>query len=568
MALTPEQQQAIAERMMEVMKRASTTQPIQPIPQRQGFFKETIGDIKDTFSNIKQNFTRAGEKIDESARATRAGEQSFGEGVFQTFGAGVGALSGAVGDTVIGAGKVVLPQGGEDFISDTTQRVVEPIVSSDLVQGGIERFENLSERAQRNLGATGSIVEAGLDVLGAKAGTTAVRAGRDALRDTAGKVIAETGETLQSAGQKVPSIISDITGKSIGMSDDTVATIFTNPAKFKEAQKAGFDRVALGNLFNEKIKKSLKELSETGKAYDPIRNSDSAVVLSDNFIENQIRNLRFDIVDGKIKSTTKSPTTQKSDIKGLQDLYNNWSKKDILDADEFLNLRRDLSGLSKFDRQIGKSSALENIAKSIRAELNQFSDQIPNLKELDKAYSNLKNELDPIKRELFDKDGNFKDTAINRIFNAANQGNSERLKRYQKVIPDIAERIKILQALREVETSGGIKIGTYFQSGLGLGTLLTGSLPLMIAFMATSSPRFVTGVIAKLGEIYPKVSKTASSVVNKMQKGIKLNAKESRFMQAVINSSDKFSRNIIEKTGASLGIGAVNVLDANNEDTD
>ena len=153
------------------------------------------------------------------------------------------------------------------------------------------------------------------------------------------------------------------------------------------------------------------------------------------WFENELRKHGFILKDGKVRANSKSITRDANDLSAIQKIYDDWGTRGVLEADEFLNLRHDLSKLSKFGKEVGKSDELENFARAMRASLNESRDQFTGLKELDNKFAPEVSELSALKKEFLDEEGNLKDAAISRIANATNKGNDPRLERLKKLAP-------------------------------------------------------------------------------------------------------------------------------------
>lgn len=554
---------------VKMKDRTSTTE------SRPGFFADLGQDLSQTAQNIRSSVATAGQRQRTAMGASIDNEQTLGEGAFQAFGEGARGVSNVLGDVAIGVGKAVLPERAERAIGGAVMGAAERVTSNPTVSNFMSRWEQYKQtnpREARNLEATLGIGELAAEFIGggvgAKGGKALTRAGSE-VADTTLDTARRAGDTLQRgltrtsrfAGDTTKDVAGFATAQITGLDPDTILTIVRDVDTFDDARRAGFNRMSIATDIENRLNARLDTLDNLGEQYNPIRESGDIVELPGNYIEEQIKKQGFIIKDGKVRANTKSPTRNTSDLNALQRLYDDWAGNTTLEADEFLNLRHDLSKLSKFGREVGSSNEVEAVTRGIRSDLNNYREQISGLRELDEKFAPERETLGRLKKELFDAEGNLKDSAVNRIANATGKGKDPLLNRLKELKPDIEERINILKAIENVEYSKGQAVGSYARSvvfaGLGGGAIFSGNLPMGLALLTLSSPETFIKAASFYGKrIMPTQEKLFNSIQKKLRQGAKLNQAESNAFAGFINMDKATAERVLQGIGAGVGVGA------------
>lgn len=523
--------------------------------QKQSFLQDAGQDIQQTFQNIRGDVEGMGDKISATKERVRSGQQSAGRGVLQTIGQGLGFAGNTLGNLVLGAGKALLPQKTEEAVGRTVEKVARPIVESPFIQENIAAYEYLKENdpvKAADVEAAFGALEAATELIGAK---PLAKAGKATLRAT-GEVASEgakvVGRGARAVGDVAGRATTFATSQATGLSPDTLKLIVRNPEGFQKAIKEGVDRASLATKLFEQTSKSIDELAETGARYNPIRELDTTVELPENWLVRQIegtetgKGFNVSIDDAgryKVSPTTTSITRETADINAIEKFLNDWAGSQTLTPDEFLNMRSDLSKLSKFDRISGKTKGSETIAKGIRKNLNEFRDQIPGLKELDGQLTKQKSELSEIQKKFFNRDGTLKDDVANRLFREARK-DSKAINDLKKIDPEIEEKINIARALEDVSYSSGQKVGTYARSalvgGISGASFLTGNIPLGIVTLMLLDPSNSSRIIAVLSKNLKRLKEgVADQIVTRMKNGIKLSPRQNEALSSALKSVDE-----------------------------
>lgn len=112
-------------------------------------------------------------------------------------------------------------------------------------------------------------------------------------------------------------------GKISGLDPETVTTVLTRPQALTDAQRAGIDRYSLATELQDAFKGKLKELSQKGDQYNPIRLSSQTMELENNIFRDVLRkrglilhqgSLYKEVADTKVISTGSVKSTPNSPI--------------------------------------------------------------------------------------------------------------------------------------------------------------------------------------------------------------------------------------------------------------
>jgi len=303
---------------------------------------------------------------------------------------------------------------------------------------------------------------------------------------TAGLITKPITAITSKIGQGLGNLSTSLTSHITSLDPSTIKQILSNPEEFSKIAQENNTRGGLAGEVKASIDTRLKDLTETGKGYDSIRNS-TQTLQAPNFMADVLYENGLKLKNGKIISDTNSITRNTADINALQKFYDNWGNKTIFTPNEFLNMRGDIAELSKWDKVtgMGKTKASESIGKSIYDKANSImrDTQLPELEKLDEIYAPEVKFLKQVKKDYLNPDGTFKDNAVSKIANAGNK--TELLKRLEGIMPGITKRLEILKAVEDIQSSMGAKVGTYTRGVLQGGAFLTGNIAGIIAMIVT-----------------------------------------------------------------------------------
>ena len=528
------------------------TSGLQQIRDEEPEIDSIFGDIGEGFESIQQ---RAGERADKVGKTLKSDSDIFSK-ARTIFAQGAGLGADIIGEGVVTAGKAALSQENEDKIKEVFTGAVGRVMQMESVQGMMAYYERIKtekpelaqeiENGLNVLDLATSFTGAGIGIKqsGKLLSKEALRAGK--LTGKAAKGVAKGGEVASKFG------ISQATG----LAPDTIKQVLETPGAFTAKEMANISRESIFGKVNEAIGSKIDEFSELGRAYDPIRNSGDFVSIDKTFLDDSLKKHGFDIVDGKIKATTKSSTRETSDINAIQSFYDNWSGKDVLEADEFLNMRADLAGLAKFGQISGKTKASQTIGKGIRADLNtKYRGQLEGLSDLDSQFSEQIGGLNDLKKIIFNRDGSVKDNAISTISNLTGKGKEQKLAKIREIMPDIDEQVNMLKAVEDITLTGGQKVGSYGRSIVGFGGGgIVGGFPGAIAGMILTSPKVAVSLLRKYAQARNIASPIVEGIVDKMKSGTKLLEKEVKVLNNAVEEASKKIEDRIKKIRPGLTI--------------
>lgn len=353
-------------------------------------------------------------------------------------------------------------------------------------------------------------------------------------------------EAVKKTGKGIGKGITKATEKTVettsGLKPETIETVIKTPEAVSKVQEIGVE-TARGDVFGkvkESIDTKISELSETGKQYESIKTSTETVTLPETFWGDELNNLGLKLEEGEITANSASKLRAQADVNAFQNVYDMYGGKTSLTAEEFLNLRSDLSQMSKFET--GKTNAATAAAKQIRKDVDTYGkEQLSGLKELDAEYAPKVKELQLIKKEIYDSKGNLKDNAISTVNNLLGKGKEMKLARLEEASPGLTAELKAIKAAQNILEPGGVFEKQTLAGGRiagGTYAAATGNLPLLLGIVATS-PSIIIPILKAFGKAKGILSESqVASFAKKITDGTKLSVSESKMLT---NLFDKIS---------------------------
>ena len=349
-------------------------------------------------------------------------------------------------------------------------------------------------------------------------GTNLEQAFETGMSKTSGMVTRPVEKMAQTVGEGVSQSTRFGVSRATGLQPDTVTQIQKSPESFTKENMAKIDRAGLADEVKSRLDKRIEDMSDTGAGYAEIRRTGAPVAVDRNWLDDTIRETTgIDIKKGQLSTTGSASVRESRDVRALQNLYDLWKpvfSKGQMTADELLNFRSDLAGMAKFDREISKSSALENLSGVMRGKFNtEYRNKVKGLEELDANFSSMSNELKTLRKGIIDSQGNLTDS--NRIANATGKGKDKLLSRLEEISPGISEKIKTMKAIEDIQNASGIKVGTYDRAALLGGSFIFGGpLPAIITTILTS-PTVAVPLLRRYGLL--KNAKAVNAVVQALK---------------------------------------------------
>lgn len=333
------------------------------------------------------------------------------------------------------------------------------------------------------------------------------------------------------------------TSQATGFSPETVSTVINEMSQIPKEQLKAYTRENIANEALKAISERTKEVSETGKAYEPIKTEPGIVKLKPTDLQQLVaENTGLKIsARGKLLSEASSSIRESADVSKLQTFYNRYQplfEKGQMTRAEFLNMREDLATLAHFENKPGKSVPLQNLSGIMRGKLNTaYRNQIPGLEKLDIKFGKETSELKALRKNYFDNNGNLKDNAISTIANLTGKGKEMVAERMEKVSPGITQKIRILKALEDIQANRGQKVGTYVKGATG-GYLLSGGNPLAaLLTVILSSPDMAVPILRGWGKILGVKESILDRVIKEFE-SYKQNPKAGMMIEDINKLSD------------------------------
>jgi hypothetical protein len=329
------------------------------------------------------------------------------------------------------------------------------------------------------------------------------------------------------------------TAQATGMSRKTISRILSKPEDFSPEIMKSYSTESVGKEVIDTLNSKIDELSETGKSYKPIREAKTSVYLPKNEVDSVLKKHGIGINENnKLIFDKESITTSQADRSALQDWYDTFGRDSDHTSNSFLNARKSLDNMAQWDS--AKTDAANVLAMDLRKRLNEVGHkQLPELKALDEKFAGEVSALKQVKKDYFNSDGTLKDGALSKIANLDNQGRENILSRLESIKPGIGEKIKTLNAVKDIEAASGQKVGTYARgaiSGYGVATLN----PAIIAGTVLTMPKVATQILRGYGKLLNVKDSAINSIIDKF-KGVKQPVKMGEFIKNKQEESRKVS---------------------------
>lgn len=373
-------------------------------------------------------------------------------------------------------------------------------------------------------------------------GASALGKGKE-LEAVIGKVTKPVADVMEAGVGKVKGGVESTAkfgiSQATGLSPNTLKTVSEQPAAFSNAKMAEVSRPKLGEKVHEGIQTKIDELGETGKAYQPIRDSGQTVVVDPKKLTEVFDKygIKFD-ENGKIVRSKDTVPMKSGDMTALEDFFSIYGKDSYYDSNSFLNARKALSNLGEYDT--AKSDVSNKIARELRKVYDvEGKSQVTGLAELDAKYAPQVKEFTQIKKDYLTKDiqsgdWRLKDGAANKIANLTGKGKEQILARLEEINPGITEDINILKAVEDIQGAEGQKVGTYGRAALGAGGLATGNIPAIIASVL-AQPKIALQLIRTYGEANIRSKSMIDKIIRAVKEGKKLTGpQQDLFKKAIL----------------------------------
>lgn len=465
---------------------------------------DIVGDIRGIGEGIARSAETRGTKLAEDTQTGNILQKGL-----RAFGQGAGFASDVVGETILGAGKAVLPEAAERAVGQTFKAGAEAVGSLDPVQSLMKRYELLqtaNPELAKDVDAFLGIGQLALDVGTAGIGGRAVQvAGKGA--ELAGKGVAKgTGLVTKGAGR----VVGEIEGTLTGTSQETLEQAF-NAAYRGGDELQNFTKALRNELTPEQLVVSLRE------GIDQIDNAKSVsysntiqkiggVEVAANGVKPAFVNKLSDFgiaVDktGALDfSKSKFRTVPAAQTK-LQTAYNEIAaisaKESILSIDTTRQALRELL----FAGDDPSARAANAIITDGITSVKRAGETIPEYKIELAKFAEDAEFLGELKKSLATGDKASVDTTYRRLATSLKTNNERRMNLVRE-LDEITDGF-VLSSVSGQQLSELLPRGIFKQIGgaIAAGGILTGTLPIsaIISTLVFASPRVVGEVIRALG---------------------------------------------------------------------
>lgn len=411
----------------------------------------------------------------------------------------------------------------------------------------------------------GALTQSGeaLQKLAQKPGIKQVVQGLNKVDELATKFTTKSDEMLKNAIQGTKKTVGTLKdtafSKSTGLDLDSIKALKeANPTfikQLKESLKKPSEELMQKPF--ETLKKVTDETKITrdleGQVYSSIRNQKKKIGTVDEFFNKTLQENKIPVVNGKLQESSIGKIRDTGHLNQIQSVLDRYKGKNLT-PEEFLNLRNDLDVMAKWDG--GKHTPLQDWAKSTREQLNStFRNKIKGLEAADMNYSKAAQDWKNIRGLIYDAQGNLKDSALNAANQLMNPSKSVKLNKIKDILGEtnyqqLADQIKMAKLVKDIEKASGIKVGTYSRTVFNTGTggaaafgLYSGNLPLAAAGLAgqvLSHPKVFAKLMLKKAEGSIKAKAVVQKIVNKVEQGKTLAAKELQLVNKTLKNAGIF----------------------------
>jgi len=354
-----------------------------PIYKSQVNVQSEIGaDISQTGKSIVNTVNQGVDKYAEIQARQDAGLQGGLRTKLQQLGVGAGTASGVIGEAILGAGKVLLPQSGENAVKTGAEKVITPIVQSNPVQSILSKYEQLkttNPKLAQDIDSLLGVGQLALDVtgvgVGAKGAKVAGKAGMEAVETgarTAGRGIKIAGQGIADIAESGAKVASDIipTRKDVISGQITKALDLTQGdiSNIKQLTNNDVgDFIARNNLIGANKEDTLKALKEiTDTQYKTVR--DEIGKVTNKYTSADIP---------RVKESLMLLESQVKGVPGLEETYKQVKsllrKKDVTlsEVQKVKELLDDQFSLFKATGDVKEGTIKKGLA-NVRKDIKQF----------------------------------------------------------------------------------------------------------------------------------------------------------------------------------------------------
>lgn len=474
------------------------------VEEPKGIIGETVEDVRQIGTGLKEDIERRAEKVGEIKRA----DVSEPSRIFQVIGQGAGFAGDVIGRTVTGVGKALLPERAERAVAEAFTGAVTRVVDEPSVKELQTKYQEL-KRERPELAAN---VEAGANLLLLLGDVAGVGVGSRAVQPVGravGRGVAATGKGVQKTGQLGTKVATEIEGALTGTSGETIEQAFqaarrggpeleaytnalrkqTTPEQLVESARTSIDVISSRKTtqFSEAIERLGKEKVDTRGVLPQVEATLNKlkIVPNDNGVL-QFNASRFRTV----------PEAQKK----LQSMYDEVRKLGSSQTlDEVDTSRQALGNLLLAGDDASARTA--NLAiTDAKNSVRKAGSSVDGYEQALKNFADDAEFLNELNRSLATGDAKTIDTAYRRLATTLKTNNEQRMKLLKEL--DAETDGLLLSTIAGQQLSEEFPRGIFRQIAAGIvagGVFFGGTASSILPALVFASPRVVGEFVRALG---------------------------------------------------------------------
>lgn len=315
-----------------------------------------------------------------------------------------------------------------------------------------------------------------------------------------------------------------------------LSDVIKNPANYTSENIANSSSEAISKDVQAAFDSNRADLSETGSAYTPLRNSSQYAEVGPTDLAQLVERNTGAIVDQDGTVIEGGKLTTPLQVRAVQSFLDTWQPKVAggdMTANDFLDMRSYLNTkLAKFGKELTTDPTLKSVGESMYTDLNKtYRPAFPNLKQMDSDYSSKINNINDLEDGLIYKTGahkgEIKTSFISSASKAVKNGDTDKLAQLEQIVPGITKRLQVMKTIKDL---GDPSFTTSLvEKGGVVGGLLTGNIKgaaLALTSIILSKPSIAIPLLRAVGAnielvktVMANLSKsvTAGAVQNNVQ---------------------------------------------------
>lgn len=476
---------------------------VQGVKEKQSFGQDLVGDVKDFGTAAKSAVQERLNSVQETKKQDISGIRK----AFNALGQSAGLVSDLIGQTVLGAGKAVLPQSAEDVIGSAVGGAAQKVAEAPAIQALSERYNQLKQtnpQLARDIDSALGLASLGIDLATAGVGGRVAQAGVKSVNTAL-----DIGETGASAALKGTARIgAEVQGALTGTSAETLQQAFD--AAYRGGKElTTYTRALRSQVTPEQIVNNLSDAINRVDAANSSAYSTALKQIGDNVVST--KSVKDKLIDklGEFRVSV-----------GPEGLDFSQSKFRLVPQarNKIEQLYKEVSAIPESDTLVGidttrqalRELALTGDDASARAANAIIYDTVDSIREAGKQVPGYGTELarfaedadflDELRRSLAAGDTATIDSTYRRLATSLKTNNERRLNLIKQL--DEATGGFVLSEIAGQQLSEVLPRGMFRQIAAGVAgatALTSGSLSVISPTLIMASPRVAGEVVRALG---------------------------------------------------------------------